>query len=506
MNLDRSTLIACVLLGLIVAIPSLLLARIGYVEVYVYPQLAVAFQGIVKGSVDMYTLKSPGYPLTLQIISQVCGFSPTFLLYLPLGALLLIIMFFTLSKKIFGSWLLSVLFAVYAAWDPSLAGLYSVGYYSLTFPLYLAFILLGLKMLENRHAKLLSLMYILFVGVLFVHPEAPIWMIASLTGLSLLVLASKTTVEHWTMVNSSSQTLLSFVIMFLAFNRIFYDVWLPKFQHFNPLTSISLLLTSRMNVGSSTSDTYLSSVYSPLFNWLRIFQYVVIIIPIIPVAIMDIRKFAKTKRLELRENQTYICLFSMLLVTAFVDVFAYSVAGWISLKYVGFMFPLLTIAALNRLNARKWLSFGVMAVLVLLSFSSGFSYLQSFQSGLTTYADSKGSSSWLFRSFEGSKTILTDVSTYGRFLIDAARTNSSFLPRFYNSNLYELVWLNRSSSLRNMFNFLIVDYRGSARPLQTIENKYYKAIGPHLGTLENKLNLDKIYDDNITLIFVNGER
>ncbi|MEM2741208.1 MAG: hypothetical protein QXD95_03570 [Nitrososphaeria archaeon] len=365
-------------------------------------------------------------------------------------------------------------------------------------------------MLENKKRITLCCLYLLFIYAFYIHVEAPVWMIIALLAINLsLFVRIKHRGSERGRIYTGLLMALSFIVIFLSFNPIFYDVWLQQLKCFNLSEPLSLLLTSKLTPGPWTREKYLTSLHAPLLNYLRVFQYVIILFPIILAIFKSVKKVITAKTLELGGKKVHSYLWLMILLTAFTDIAAYSVGGWISLKYVGLMFPILTVASLDYLKVRKWLKMVTLLILMFIVFSSAIFYLGSLIKGLTTFTDIEAAANWFFKYPKEGKILLTDVSTFGKFKIKATILNTSFIPYFYNWRIYEeLFKLNYSFSNSNFskeIDYLIVDYKSSNRPTQTIRNKYYEPLFPYLQRVNNKRNLNRIYDDGIIWIFESRE-
>jgi len=489
--------------------PAIVLGCLGYVEVYVYPKIALVQQLFNMGYLDPSNVRDPGYPIWLLILSEISGLSTINLFFLPIGAFLFSLMYFCIARKIFENSAIAFFFAIYSTWDISLMGEYNATFYALTHPIYLLFILLILQLRETKKTKILCCLYMFFIGSFLIHSEAPLWMIVA-----IVIINSASLMENRLKKNDRAKIKMghlaafSFIIIFLSFNSLFYDVWIKRLKNFNPSEPLSLLLTSKLKPGPWTAEKYLTSLYDPLLNWLRILQYMIIFLPIFLAILSNVRKFImKSGRIALGQKEMYLYLWFMFIVTAFIDAVAYSVVGWVSLKYIGLVFPILTIVSLYQLGVKKNFRVVILSILMALVFSNAILYMNSLHERITRYNDIEAGADWLFKNSPQGKMLLTDLPTYGKFLIKTVIYNTSFTPCFYNSHIYEELFIlnsssvNISSSLEKKFDYLVVDYKSCKRPIQTIGNKYYEPLLFHLHNIDNKVALHRVYVDNIVLIF-----
>ena len=276
-------------------IPGFLFSRLHVTDGFLYQVIAYVrmtlpvdrLEAFIQGGYSFrFVDYLPGYPMILSLLSRIAAIPPEQLHFMPIAALLVPVCYFALAHKLFRSMIISCLLALYSAYDIGLASHYNVFAYTWTNLLYLGFVLLSLRLAERKRASDAIVLFILFGGTLFLHYTATLWTIVLIVIFNAFWFFQErrqSSDEDTGVVRSSFAMPLAFVVAFLAFNRIFYRVWLPSFQRLvgasaDPVGLFAAKTSSYIGSGTATPEPYqFLNPWGESFGWWRTAQYLLIL-------------------------------------------------------------------------------------------------------------------------------------------------------------------------------------------------------------------------------------
>jgi hypothetical protein len=207
------------------------------------------------------------------------------------------------------------------------------------------------------------------------------------------------------------------------------------------------------------------------------------------------------------------CFKVALLIIGLIDVLVYSLYGSIILKYILFIFPLLSVIFLRHLSQKNSFEIAFVVILVILALSRmGLSWHYNIIiADPSKYADLDPSAVW-FLNYSERRVTLIDLRTYYKYSLEASLKGEHFKGlALIDSHLYELLVEPESSRGRAENLNQICDYIVLNMKLNRIEGAYWKQYEPFFGyssQINNNINIDmyKVYDDGFILIFKTYER
>lgn len=497
------------LIIIIFTIPSFIMVHSRYIEPFAYWAIPSVMQSSDKGFMNIQAYPNPGYPMILYMISEISGLSPINILYIPIGTLLFGLSYLILSRKIFGDKKIYIvfLFIFYSIWDSTSMGNYNATFYALTHTAYIIFIFL---ILQTNNKSINICLVLLFMGSFTIHPEASIWMIMTIFCIYLFPffqnILNKNKIfkfrgkslikEHMAL----SLTLI-FVVIYLTWNRTLYNVWFRRFVQFDYWDSFNLLFSTKLASLKMTQDANLSvPMLDPVYYQVRIIQYIIIILPISIVIILMVWKVIINYHIDI-ELKKSSHLWYIFLLSATIDTIIYTIEGWVSIKYITLMFPFLTMLSLGRIKIKKLeiMKNIIIFIFIILVIVSGFIFSNELpKKWSTTYYDTETSATWLFQKFNNNTNILTDISTYGKY-ISTVEYNIIYFdkPLFYNGDNYnDIINSTYHYNTYMLSYYIVIDYKDINRPIQTKENRYFMPLSKYVSMIDDNIKINKIYDDS----------
>ena len=456
----------------------------------------------------------PGYPLVLSIFARVLGITPEQLHFIPLAALLIPISYYALAQRLFDSRALAGLFALYGAYDIGLSSHYNVFAYTWSNLIYLVFILVALQVLQQKRSSDVVVLFSLFAGSLFIHYAATMWLIIFAFALNVILLLkpllARQTRSQFKTAGSLAMP-LAFLCAFLAFNQMFYRVWLPSFAQLSdssaePITLFIAKLQSYMGMGASVVEPYrYLNPWGETFGWWRMAQFGLIVLPIalwLGKILLDLlrRRYAK-------QSSPHIELLAIVLFTALIDWFVYGAHSGINMRYLSLVFPLLTVAAFKSLRLPDGVAKGYLALVVVVAvvvYGYGYSYYSN--SPPTAYDNLQPAAAWLQQN-QIDEPFLSDLDTTGLLLVNSSDPGGDF-PRsvVYEAELYGSVVKQEDCERgRQYFASVVVNADGLHAPLHGKSNRIYEPFSFHKAEISSNPCFNKLYDDGSIWLLTRSE-
>lgn len=480
---------------------------------WIFPEIQ---RCINVGFIDSDNLASPAYAIALAMTSVILAISPVTTSYLPVGTILYIVALFTLSTKLFTDYRYVFIIAFYAAWDSTLITNYNMTFYSLSHPLFVIFLLIVLKQYESKKITLETTccMLLLYLGVFYIHPESPLWMILALCGVYLSLIIGFTATGKLSLgkpTNGSKFVLLAivFIVIYITWNRLFFNDWLPHLNDIDFGDTLTTFIASKFDRSVYTTG-YAGQLFSNYYNYSRLAQYVMIFGLILMGTFQYVRdKLTRADSMQIMNPTLVIGI--IFILTAVVDALIYSIEGWISLKFVNLTFPILALISLKYLRISEKGKNVVLTIFIVIVSIGGISLIGEFvQNWSTTCDDVEQGSSWILAG-SNNPAILTDVPTYTKLLVASSVQDLPFSPVYYTLDTYKQVIeaVPSSSTAENSthadYNYVVVDKKNINRAIGALGNRYYEPLSHHYsaGLISNP-KLSKIYSDDKIEVFRAG--
>lgn len=444
---------------------------------------------------------NPGYTGMLLALSTVAGMSPEILQFLPIGSVFLPIVFFSVCRKLLGLNPETYLLTLFVVTSDILVILHTTFVYMWGVILFLSFILFHLQFRQgNMMRSNIVASVLLLSGLVTIHWTFPFWVIVFLA--SSMIFSHG--VEH-----KLTKLLLAFVILYLVFENVIYEIVLPRLGHlsFEDLPLFAKL-ASYITGHTVASERYIDlTIQPPAVGWLRISIYLLILVPLSLDLLSHIRSSRRTGR---KASQHDLTIFGYsVLVVGVADVLAYATYGGISVKYILLMFPILAVTSLHKLLKRKAFIIAMTVAMLILSICSFCLSFNVITVGSTKYDRIEPFEHWMAGKTNVS-SILSDADTFGKILVLASRQNSS-LPRYisYTSQAYEEVMEEKTYTESQYFKegtCLVINLKSINYPITAVGGSKwksgYQSLCKYICRIHQNPNLDKVYDSGGILALV----
>lgn len=518
-SLARHKLLITIQLLLLIFIPGLMLSREGIIDPYNLISLAAAEKAQALGiiskvgfgefSYDPYQQGCLGYESILIVLLSVLGKPSLAVAVMPIGSILVPLLFFCLTRKIFGSNILAAFFAIYMAFDPSISSShYNIFVYSWVEILMFSFIIITLNIYDNgKNIRLIILLLILFTAAFSMYWTTPFIMMVFLVIMNGLVLfkqkvEKKVDYKKFLSFNIS----IAMLVIYLGFSQVLYSEFihvLVKESSGGSLDAIYDLMSWLSSNNSVVVDPYSANLELPIYNIILMLRYIVIFTPIfIYITYISIKTLI-TRRFEKPDRKSFVLWPS--LSGATVQSIAYAMRGHLSLRYSSILLLPATIISLEKLGLKRMKI--VVCIIIILLAVGGFFYLYS--EGFPTLNKTSNigvSAHFLIEKSNTESYALTDMNTFGIYLIEGVEYNNTFSIILYNSNYYDKLLGNSNFSdtdTGKYIKYIIINNKMANDPTASSTWRSYEPIADHYDQINTNTELSKIYDDiNINILII----
>lgn len=445
---------------------------------------------------------TPGYDIWFYILSEILGAPLDSIVYIPVGILICPIIYLAFSKKLFGSYFFAALLSAYLVFDAAQTGWHNTFAYSWTRPIYISSLILIISIFDSKTAEKIFALIILFFGAILIHYTVPVWIIifiASMYLFSKMKMTDSGAAIGWAL-------LLSFCVIYISTNKIFYDIYIPKFRTLiegGYYDTISIFLTKIKSYIFTSVNTIDSHRYYPdrgIYDAIRIILNFVLFAPLcilLPILIKKISTKAENKK---KSIYTSMCI--AILITGVIHAIIYGTITGISNQILLFMGPIAIVSSFYALMPNVGKITAIFLILIVLL--SGASAILSIdhQENQLDYSYSKPSAKWLFEYeshqkhyFIEERPIVLMPISYGYYAnYVGVDFNKSLSPVYFNNETYEMLISNNYFNLKGYFDYLLVDKYSYYQYVSGETAKYFKPISYFSSEFENNTNLHRIYD------------
>jgi hypothetical protein len=215
--------ILAALLVILWLIPGVVLAWTSYSNPYALLDFSSVQLGMEAGR-DIGVGSGAGYEALLSVVSQVTGIGMSSLLYLPIGSLLIPLIYYCASRK-FSSARYAALASIFVAYmTPLVTMQFSLLIFTSVSVIMLVFVLALAKYLRSRSIGLALTIVLLFIASLFIYRALAAWLVIAL-------LVASVGGRYWRQRSvkvSPALDLAAFsLLLFFVFEFNFYEDLLP---------------------------------------------------------------------------------------------------------------------------------------------------------------------------------------------------------------------------------------------------------------------------------------
>lgn len=484
---------------------TIILYKLQYIDAFHYLTLSNVneFLNSNNNFQIIQSIDFPGDELLIIIIAELTNYPIINLSNLPIGAILVPLCYFTLSRKLIKNTYLAFFIAIYSAIDPLiLLGSYSTFNYAWTRPLFLLFLFVYYRYIfEKRMKSDFLILLIIFSFLYLTHPTYAMWSIFFSISLILSMLLFPPTILNKYKIIPSYITPMIFLIIFLSFNSVIYKQLVPKIfnSEYNNALDFFICQIHSIVGGSGVSEKYLlTSVTSPIWDISRTLRLIIIVLPVVLFCLVIIKDILWNNR----DNRIWKSNKSSFIVanifTGILGTVAYITYGHVSFRYIIFIMPIISFMCLALLTQKKVI---LQIFICLLLLASTISLLSSLDSPVITktgdYDKIKYSSLWAMGKINSNEVILTDLNTLFAYFMTDYHRNLNYLG--YNSHNYD--------SLVNLdydkldYDYVIMNNQLKDAPTVALGWEYYEPLINYDQNISINTNINLVYNDYFIYIY-----
>lgn len=529
-----------VLITLIILIPKIISSVNGVSDVHMYSSIVPAQVSINKDKIisqpfernEANTLNGHtnsqaeriGMTSVQVVLYNISGLELKALQFIPFNSLILIILAYVISMQFLRSRFYGLSVAVFLAYEPNIGLLTNTtSEHAFGYVLYFASIIIFIKMYEYKEFKhvLIPMFVVLFITTTMVYYTTEFYLIIlSLSFYGILFVSSKMkTIRIELPYRYDFKLPLILIIIFLMFDNVTSSYigrgGLLDGLHKNVFKSLYDFFTDAFVklLGFSTENvpsTYLSGNYNSLVTLSGILLYLALLIPIAIYIVQSIRKFKLKYTMTLHN-----LLFLSFLFTGIIDVLIYILIGFVSLKYILLVFPMLTFFSIDKLIKSRCIKKSLVILIVSLCIFKYGTYYWSTQFQDNSYQFTDPSTKWLSNNVKSDSRILSDLNLGGKMLIESSYNNLNFtvfgFRHFERDENAMFLYSNNLSDANkifdfNKYNYLVLNTNNINKPFAGLAWRSFPPIENNIYYLDNYHIFNKIYDDNVFVYKYNSLR
>lgn len=505
--------------------PSFLLSTTETTNEFLYQN--IAFTELMSSENNIYPKTefgfagasiSPAYNFMLYTLKELAHIPARSVHFLPIGGIILPLLYYALSYKIFNSKIISSFFAFLIAYDLSQAlTLYNVFAYTWAYALTLTFIIVLILLLKNKRPEYVLLLLLIFISTNYYHYTIPSWMIFFTLCVNLILIVSERIIKRSFLVFNKKIVSLTlvFFIFYLTFNKMIYNVYLPSISIDIFQQSLDHFFTKVFSIQYTTHlDKYMYLEPSnQALSTVRLLYYFSLLCPMLYIIVKyssiipgKLKGRVACNLTSSPQDELHFILVTTIIVIAFIDSVAYAAKGILSLKVVMFLFPLISVICVSKITTVK--SRNLYLIFLVLLLLSKFILIANVGmiGQVTKYDEIEPGVDWYVQNTESHKsTILTDLDTLGKYLVIGSEQKKLFSAQYYDSKIYGSVVNENSTkdnSLSNLCDSIVIDIKSSNEiPIKSVFWGYYEPIGKYNSYIENNININKVYIDGFVKVF-----
>lgn len=451
----------------------------------------------------------PGFISTLMLLLKVTAIPTKQFHFLPILGLLLPISYFALCKKFSNSRVSVFIIVLLMLSIPTPTEFFTVWPHAFGYFLFLSFIHIFLRNFNNKTPEAVLIIIIIFLSVHFYSYTTEMWILSFFTffifiSLFFFFISKNKLIKK----NLMFSLLVAFFVIFFGFNKIFYESYLPTGKFISTIfESSELFFYNYGNFFSFTeSHKYVYRTEPNLFLSLSGLLYLSSMALIVLFSSLQyLHTLIKSGKFrdDIGQAKSDAYFKYALIVTGVCDILIYAARGVITLRYIYFIFPIVTLISLKELRLKEGFKTCILFFLLflvishtILSWSSN-----SFTSDPTQYKDLEISANW-FMENSIQKKALTDLLTGNKYLLESVSINQEFDKVYINLDHYDMI-VNPQDYEDNELNIYAPYLIINKNLKKVLSDKWgnYESFSYHLKEINENQNLNKIYNDDIIFIF-----
>ncbi len=499
--------ILAALLVVLWLIPGMILAWTSYSNPYAMLDFSSVQKGMLAGQ-DIGIGSGAGYEALLAVVSQVSGIGISSLLYIPIGSLLIPLIYYCVSRK-FSSARYAALASIFAAYmTPLVTMQFSLLLFTSVSTIMLVFVLVLAKYLRSKSTGLALAIVLLFVASLFLYRALAAWLVIAL-------LVSSVGGRSWRARSVKVSPILDIaafsLLLFFVFEFNFYEDLLPAMASqglTNPTGDLQHILGNFFGGRADYAADPLrhADPGGALLGICSIMAFIMLFIPIF-YALTVSRKRLKSRRREIAFATEFLLLISVLsiFIGDLIVNFIYYGRG-IGMYPVLLLFPIMLPSAFSIIRrttipaVRRETVYFIFAILIVAMIS-----LAALQIGSERMNsdDRTGNFDVFWQETGGNDTSMTaSFTAYGAFSLSLAEMNVSpptLLPM--NSSSYRYV-IGSDNATKNPAEYFLFTDSDFESPILGADWQYYQPVDQErLLSIEANVDLALVYDEGGSSLF-----
>lgn len=515
------TTISMLLVGIIGYVPALILTREKVADPYFNTIISQSLAGFEDGIIvplkhaDL-VISDPnqqghlGYNALILAISKTGGVPPNIVRFLPIGGLILPLLYFILAKKISGSNLAAIFLALYVAYEPMLSqGHYNVHVYVWARCLFIVFLLLCVNILDGQINETIMILTMVYAGTFLIYWTVPIWMLTIWGIITVVLLLRKRlkSVYRKSIQNVDWALFLAFIVIYLGFSKVLYQYLadIAGSVYGGPNDGLNFFGWQLMRLlgGSQAPGPYEfvgGTTENSTLLWVLVVRYLVLVAPLFLYILTVSMKTITSKFSRDPFEYKYAPLILGGFAAVVVHVVIYLTRGHVSLRPALLIFPLVGILCILEMNKQTKFVVGFASILAFLSIIGFALNLKDLRSNVV-----RSSADWFLNHFQGS-TALMDLNTAHEYLIVEAEEDLWIANINYDSTNYSYFLettnsVNLSGNSPPNWDFAIVDLKNIEKPILSTGWKTYEPLESHFDEILLNERLNMVYSDGYYAIF-----
>lgn len=457
----------------------------------------------IKVPSNVESLKSyPGLTSFIVIFRSITGIDFKAVQFLPISGIILIIVSFAFSRQIIKSILLCIIFVLYISYEPGMHGLiYSVFSHGISMILYFIFLILYFKMQDTtkRTGSIISIL-VIFLMILLTYYSFEVYMIIFSLSITMVNFTKIKITKYMDKLS------MIFIILFLIYDKIFYRTISSSIK--NELSSYDIVysyffklrtIMPNEHVILSEYEYHINNAMEIILAQVGILFYLVIMVPIVVLIIFEFGYYYKYRKFYTQ----FIDIEFAFIFTALLDIIIYLSVGYISFKYILFIFPILTLIMIDRTKSKKIKTIYITIFLILL-FSKfilwNIVYIEN-RSDINKYTNIDTVSNWLLNQKSERLELLTDLETSGKITVESAYLKQMINIELFNKPIIRTLTEDKKSYFLNDY-YMIIDYKNINYPIQGGNWESYVPLTNYLFKISENKNLNLIYFDGLYIIYI----
>jgi len=492
-------LTACIVPGLIFSYSSLQSPwnefKIARAAISVHEEKLSTFVTAASG----YRSEHSGIDLMLATIVQTSAWSLESISLLPIGSLLLAVLYYAIARKVTQSPWTAAAITLYASWYyPRLVTQYATHGYAWTNALFLTFLILLWYQLRHRTRTLSLLIMVVFIAVFLFYHTTPLWVITALAVAAMLARLKGNTDRQY--LRAATWALALFcAVLYFAFDTVVYGNALARIRTGEFTEGWFLSLTSRIvaplfgNTPDVLEPFVIGQISPRLATWSTALIFLMLTIPVGIWCLFRVYEMVRARQIAMVVSDVDDLFCWTVVAAMVVHAVTYSLYGSISLRVVPLAFPLIVPLVLKEFKLAKAIEVVSAWILAGLAIVGFLGYTPALQPDILA-----SETGLAYELFTPEDRLLADTNTYSSLLMASAAQGNTIGFVWPSPATYAAV-TGQQTVDPEVFDYFVWD--SSNKPIITLGWILLEPWTQHWQQIVQNPDLDKVYDSEKLMIF-----